>query len=808
MAVDSALASRPCLLADFCLCDMPEPCIVGNHHLVMSYVTGWHTSMATEKQDENRGKSATGTAGQLVQVAVPVPAKRGQCLCYDYDAALFAPLGRGQIVKVPLGSRHVWAIVMDSMGHSTIAADRLKQVAGVADVPPVDEKFLQFLEDVASWTLAPFGTVMRLLLNTPEALVPPPEQTLYGPAAPLPPSARLTPQRQRVLTLLAQAPAMSTAEIAREAGVAAQTVSAMADAGLLVRHKQARASQDYQISSEMMVERHRQLILSPAQQAVAQAMQGPSGQTEFNVHLLDGVTGSGKTETYFDLVARAVAGGRQVLILLPEIALTTAWQDRFIQWFGFAPALWHSAVTPARRRVIWRQAITGQPLVVAGARSALFLPFTELGLIIVDEEHDASYKQEDQLAYHARDMAILRARRADIPIIVASATPALESWVNAGAASSLSAGHPRWHHHVLDTRFGAARLPDIQLIDMRLSRPPRGQWLSPDLVQALSDTLTAGDQSLLFLNRRGYAPMTVCGACGHRLCCHQCDSLLVTHRLAGNVQCHFCGISQPIINDCPSCAATDSLHAVGPGVERLEEEVRQLFSQARIAVLSSDTLKSAAEAEELFTAMARREIDILIGTQMAAKGHHFPNLTLVGVVDADLGLGGGDLRAAERTYQMLWQVAGRSGRGTKPGRALIQTFQPAHRVLAALSAPPVADPSRARNAFMQAEAEARYDAGMPPFGRLAALIISGADITAVEGCAQRLSAHRPNFANVDILGPAPAPVSRMRGAFRMRFLIRADKNVALQTILREWLEAVEIPAKVRVVCDIDPYSFM
>ncbi|MGB1472973.1 MAG: primosomal protein N' [Candidatus Puniceispirillaceae bacterium] len=747
-------------------------------------------------------------AARLVQVAVPVPQKRGVLLVYDYlpGPAIHAPVGT--IVKIPLGTRHVWGIIMGVSATSKVDISKLKAVTMLADVPPLSQPNLQFLEQVCRWTLAPFGSVMRLMLNTPDALVPPPEQPVFTlPETPLSDVVRLTPQRARILAFLETAPALGASEIARETGVSTGVISAMEKTGLLAKYMAARSPMAEGFSADQLQRARKNFSLSADQQAIADALASYPAE-EFSAHLLDGVTGSGKTEVYFDRVADMAAAGKQVLILLPEIALTSAWQDRFEKRFGFKPGLWHSSVTNARRRHVWRQAASGQPMIVAGARSALFLPFANLGLIIVDEEHDASYKQEDQTAYQARDMALLRAKITQIPIILASATPSMESWVNAGAARQANSGHKDWHQHLLTSRFGAASLPEIQLVDMRLSRPPRGHWLSAELQEALKQTLSAGEQSLLFLNRRGYAPVTLCSSCGHRLACHQCDSLLVTHRLAGRVQCHFCGISQPLSRQCPACEEPDSLRAVGPGVERLEEEIRMLFPDAGIAILSSDTVRSAAEAEAFFKGVESGEIDIIIGTQMAAKGHDFPRLTLVGVIDADLGIAGGDLRAAERTYQLLWQVAGRSGRAEHKGRALVQTFQPSHPVLSALSHIQPDNPVAARDSFMQAEADAREAAAMPPFGRLAALILSGRDLALVEQAAQKLALACPNYQGVDIYGPAPAPLSRIRGAHRIRFLIRAQKNVAIQKIILEWLDRVAVPGQVRVVCDIDPYSFL
>lgn len=760
----------------------------------------------------------------LCQIAIPIPAGRGTMMCYDYHAGPAKDYPPGTIVSIPLGRREVWGILIAHHQTATIAHDRLKWVTCLADAPSLTADNLRFLKQVSRWTLAPFGAVMKQMLNTPEALIPLTLYKHYSLNPNRPTEIKLTPQRRRIISFLADLPPLAAADIARQTALSVGVITAMEKAGLLIAIMQPRSTGFSQFTPKMMTDRHHQLTLSTTQKTIADNIR-LAGDSQFNIHLLDGITGSGKTEVYFDLVARIGGRGQQALILLPEIALTKSWQDRFHKWFGFKPAIWHSSISPARRRDIWRRAIEGAPMIVAGARSALFLPLANLGLVIVDEEHDSSYKQEDYVAYQARDMAILRAKLANVPVILASATPSLESWVNAGGQSapaptsehspqkgeSLFNHHcaqPHWHHHLLPNRYGGAHLPEITVVDMRKSRPGHGKWISSDLITQIAARLEAKEQSLLFLNRRGYAPMTVCEECGHRLACHQCDALLVTHRLSGRVQCHFCGIGQPLIESCVHCEKSGGLRLVGPGVERLEEEIRLMFPEARIAILSSDLIRTTTDADNFFAAVENADIDIIIGTQMAAKGHHFPLLTLVGVIDADLGLGGGDLRAAERTYQLLCQVAGRSGRSHRPGQVIIQTVQPRHPVIEALFQTIADDPFAARNAFMNSEALARKAASMPPFGRLAALILSSSDLQQLEMASAALSKTRPDFAKVNIYGPAPAPLSRIRGEFRMRYLIRTDKDVALQKIIADWLNTVKTSPKVRIICDIDPYNFL
>jgi primosomal protein N' (replication factor Y) len=554
------------------------------------------------------------------------------------------------------------------------------------------------------------------------------------------------------------------------------------------------------------------VALSPAQSEAATALRASTRQAAadgegeddeadlagFSVTLLDGVTGAGKTEVYLEAVAEALEAGRQVLVLLPEIALTAQWLDRFRFRFGAAPAQWHSDLSQRQRRTVWRAVAEGGAQVVVGARSALFLPYRDLGLIVVDEEHDQAFKQEDGVIYHARDMAIVRARLGRIPTVLVSATPSLETVTNVKTGRFV-----RLH---LPERHGAARMPRVELVDLRADPPPRmpglgPAWLSGALRQALSETFEAGEQALLFLNRRGYAPLTLCRTCGHRLACHNCTAWLVAHRLAGRIQCHHCGHAARLPQACPECATEGSLAACGPGVERLLEEVTALFPDQRTRIVSSDTLTGPTAAAEFVRAMSEREIDLLIGTQVVAKGHHFPWLTLVGVVDGDLGLAGGDLRAAERTFQLLHQVAGRAGRAERPGRALVQTYDPEHPVMQAMA-------TGDRDRFLETEAENRRAAGMPPFSRLAALILSCRDEGLLDRTCGALARAAPHGDQLEVLGPAPAPLAVLRRQHRRRFLLCAARSQAVQQVIAGWLGRVDLPAAVRLRIDIDPYSFL
>ena len=513
----------------------------------------------------------------------------------------------------------------------------------------------------------------------------------------------------------------------------------------------------------------------------------------FSVTLIDGVTGSGKTEVYFESIAQAIRDGHQVLVLLPEITLTAAWLERFEKRFGVRPACWHSALTPKGRRDVWQAVLNNKAPVVVGARSALFLPFADLGLIVVDEEHDASYKQEDGVPYQARDMAIVRGQLGKIPVILASATPSLETFCNVQSG--------RFQSVVLPERFSGACLPDIRLIDRRTHEKTKQTALSEELTCAIRENLLRHEQTLLFLNRRGYAPLKLCRACGEKIKCPHCSVFLTEHKSKKTLMCHQCGYTRHLTDRCPSCGEKDSLISCGLGVERLEEEVASLFPDARIAVITSDTVSSPKQFEQICHDIESGKVDILIGTQMLAKGHNFPLLTLVGIVEADAGLSGGDLRASERTFQLLQQVSGRAGRHQKKGVAYLQTYAPQNGVIQAM-----ADNDRAL--FMQTEIEARKLLSMPPFGRLAALIISGKNETTVQKVARQLVSRAPFIGGVEILGPVPAPLTRLRNKYRYRILVKTHRDKKIQNIISGWLNKCSVPSSVTLKVDIDPYSFL
>ena len=735
---------------------------------------------------------------QSSTVDVLMPVAVDQAYSYRVPASL-AP-ARGQFVAAPLGTRMATGVVW-SVGAGDGA--NLKAIASLRDIPPLPAALMEFVEWVARWTLAPRGMVLRMVARAPETAAAPQQRFIVRATGKRP--DRSTPARQRALAALAGR-SMTKADLALAAGCSAGVIDGLIADGAL----QSIAAPPEPIASTPVPD-HAQPRLDEGQRGAADALIEAVGKRAFSATLLEGVTGSGKTEVYFEAVAAALRAGRQALILLPEIALTTQFLDRFAKRFGARPAEWHSSAPTRLRGRLWSAVAGGEVRVVAGARSALFLPFCDLGLIVVDEEHEAAYKQEDGVTYHARDMAVVRGRIEKAAVVLASATPSIETRVNAE--------HRRYAWLKLASRFGARLLPRLEAVDLRREAPPRGRWLSPRLIGAIEEARARNEQSLLFLNRRGYAPLTLCRACGHRFQCPNCSAWLVEHRFRRQLVCHHCGHVEGRPTLCPSCHEADTLAACGPGVERLAEEVQALFPDSRPLVLSSDYLGGIEHLRQQLDDAASGRFDILIGTQLVAKGHNFPLLTLVGIVDADVGLANGDPRAAERTFQLLQQATGRAGRGDKPGRGMLQTWQPDHPVIKALLS---GDAER----FYGQEIGEREMAGLPPFGRLASLIVSGADRGGAEAHARALA--RAAFAlaasprwrvaplggerrpdEIVLLGPAEAPVAVLRGRHRFRLLAKAPRSADLQGFLRALIAAAPPPrGGVRVAIDIDPQSFM
>lgn len=703
---------------------------------------------------------------------------------YSYLVPPGMALEPGSYVAVPLGPRQMIGVVW-ALKDKAETEKRLRAVLGVFDMEPMPETHRKFLDWLAAYYLEPLGNVLRLALRSPGAFEGPREQIAYRATDAQP--KRMTPQRARVLEIAREGFAMRPAELADAAGVGASVIKALARDGALeaVALPALRRFAEPDLNAGGFT-------LSPEQQEAAQALRAVVAQRQHKVMLLDGVTGSGKTEVYFEAMAAALAAGGQVLLLLPEIALTAPFLARVERRFGVEPAQWHSDVRPRERERVWRGVADGSARIVVGARSALFLPWKRLKLIVVDEEHESAYKQDEGVPYHARDMAVLYGATGKFPVVLSSATPSLETLVNVDRG--------RYGVVRLKDRHGRPQLPEIGLIDMKRVALEPGSWMSPPLLEEVKATLDAGDQALLFLNRRGYAPLTICRACGHRLECPNCAASLVEHRFRRQLMCHHCGHLEPIPRACPKCHTEGKLAPVGPGVERLAEEAAARFPEARIAILSSD-LSRGTLLKDAIRDVAEGHFNLVIGTQLVAKGHHFPHLTLVGVVDADLALESSDPRGAERTWALMAQVAGRAGRGAKPGRALVQTYLPDHPLMQALR-------KGDRESYLGQEKQIREAAGLPPYGRLAALILSGTEAAEVERFARNLGLIAPLADGITVLGPAPAPIALVRGRHRWRFLIKAARDANVQAFLRLWLKDVKPRGSLALQVDVDPYNFL
>jgi primosomal protein N' (replication factor Y) len=742
--------------------------------------------------------SPDGAQNLVAEVLTPVAVDN----CWSYRVPAGMDLRAGDFVEVPLGTREATGVVWEV--RRTPAGSNLKTIQAKRDLPAMRRPLMQFVDWVSRWTLAPRGMVLRMATRAPDHAGP--EPVRVGVRLAGPPPERMTPARKRVLAAAEGGLTFTKSSLAEAAGCSAGVIDGLVDEGAL--ETIVLPPEPVALPPELD---HGRTAFEPAQQEAADALAEAATSAIFSVTLLEGVTGSGKTEVYFEAVAAALKAGRQALILMPEIALTAQFLDRFAKRFGVRPAEWHSGVAARKRARIWHGVADGTVQVVAGARSSLFLPFANLGLIVVDEEHEAAYKQDDGVSYHARDMAVVRGQIEQAAVVLASATPSIETRVNAEQG--------RYRHLRLDARFGGRTMPDLAAIDLRRQAAPRGKWISPRLCEAVQQTLDRGEQSLLFLNRRGYAPLTLCSSCGHRFQCPNCTAWLVEHRFRRALVCHHCGHVERKPDVCPECQAQDSLTPCGPGVERLADEVAELFPNARTLVLSSDFPGGMERLRRELEEIANGTFQIVIGTQLVAKGHNFPLLSLVGVIDADVGLSSGDPRAAERTFQLLQQVTGRAGRGDKPGRGLVQTWQPDHPVMRALLS---GDAER----FYLEETEQRRRAGLPPFGRLAALIISGNDRTSAESHARALAkaaqaipdterwkitriGEMPSNDEISVLGPAEAPIAVVRGRHRFRLLVRGPRSADLQGFLRAMLaEAPKERGGVRVAVDVDPQSFL
>lgn len=747
--------------------------------------------MIIEKKKKNKYFMLMFKNGDIVKVLIPNVINNG------YDYRLTQSAETGNFVRVTVMNRQYIGVIV-GVGDSNLDPSKIKPILEVCNFGKLSAKDLDWIYKMSEWTLMAPGAVLRLIVNVPDAFNPPSFEQLYN--YNFDNECKMTNARQSVSDAFESNDndAMSVNDIMNIARVSNSVIKTMIKNKILLPSATREKTQN-----DFVYQYHDtgNIVLSSEQKAAADVIATAIDKDSFSVYLLDGITGSGKTQVYFDAVLRAYNNGKSVLLMMPEIALTAQFMDRFKLRFGNPPVVWHSNLTAARRRDIWRGVARGDIRIVVGTRSALFLPWQNLGLIVIDEEHDTSYKQEDMGNYHARDMAILRAKIADFPVVLASATPSLETLYN------VSLG--KYKRLRLTSRYGGAQMPTIETIDMRVARPEKYKLskdaeeksgnLSPQLCAEIADTLSKHNQVMLFINRRGFAPIVQCKKCGWVGECPDCSVGLNYHKHLNKLVCHMCGKMLVLPEKCPKCG--NELSMRGAGLEKIEEEISARFPNARTALVSSDTITSRESLQRLVQKMESGDIDIVIGTQILAKGHHFPNLTLVGVVDADMGLFGTDFRAGEHTFQQLFQVAGRAGRGAFPGRVLLQTFQPEHPVIQAICA-------GNRDDFIASDMESRAGAKMPPFGQLVAVIVESDKEATLKKYCEQLANAAPNLNGGKIMGPIPAQIYQIRNWYRMRFLVSGDVRANLQPVVRNWLAKVKQPSNTRIKIDVNPQSFM
>ena len=727
-------------------------------------------------------------------VLLPIPSKNSSIFDYLYTDSKVLPIGL--VVRVPFGgNKTLWGIIREKRSFTHVK--KLKYIIETNDRYIISQNLISFIDWVSEWTMSSKGSVLKLVFTPNDVfenknnkfgwLVSPNinEDFLDNKL----PKLKLTKKSKDVLGFLNRTNPMTTEKLIASSNVSRNTILKLEKNNLIIRENIFEKKKKFKFNNI----NNSNIKLNSSQKNAVEIIENIISKKNYAAILLDGVTGSGKTEVYFQAILNALKQDKQVLVLLPEIYLSTEWTIRFKNYFGDAPLIWHSNLSKRVRRETWEKIENGENNVIVGARSALFLPFKNLGLIVVDEEHDHSFKQEEGVLYNARDMALIRAKIENIAIILSSATPSIETWVNAK--------NNKYAYARLSERIGVAKMPGVKIIDMRNTDMKFNKWISPLLKEKLSENLIKNNLSLLFLNRRGYAPLKLCSSCGYRLSCRNCESWLVEHKRNNSLICHQCGLTQLIKKNCASCGKEDTLISCGPGVERLEEEVLYHFPDIKIEVLSSDTVKNPESMETLLSKIQNSEVDIIIGTQMISKGHNFKNLTIVGIVDADMSLSGGDLRASEKAFQLLHQVSGRAGREDKKGIVLIQTYDPNNQVIEALR-------KNKRDEFLTIENDFRKQTNLPPYGRFVSIIISSKDMNLLERFTSSLKKSAPNFENVIILGPAPAPITFLRGKFRYRFLIKSSREINIQKVIRNWLKNIKIPANVKLTVDIEPYSFL
>lgn len=692
----------------------------------------------------------------------------------------------GSLVEVPLGSKVVIGVVW-SAGNTKFDHSRLKQIIGTINNIKLEPEFISFLKKAHAYTLSPLQSFLKMAVQSLNFHKD--QKVAISYKLNNSDHFQITQRQKELVTYIKEQP-QSIAQytkIKKDLGISFSVIKSLEKKGVLSKFIENKYNQE-RIFNEP-------IILNSEQRRAVSQLRISYVKNEFRTWLLFGITGSGKTEVYLNLASERIEKGEQVLILLPEISLTVDFHQRIMKRYGALSGEWHSQLNLNERRRVFKNVVNGHIKLVVGARSALFLPFKNLSLIIVDEEHDASYKQEETPIYNARDLAVLRASTLKSQIILSSATPSIETWHNCRLG--------KYHKVDLLKRFGEVYEPRVTLIDMNVEETPKNSWISVPMIEQIKISLEKKEQVLIFLNRRGYAPIVFCTACRISLECKNCSTKLVYHKKKNCYLCHICGYKVPEITECVKCKSADNFIPIGPGVERIRDEISKLFPDALSKIFSSDSFLKGEKNVEDMDKIKSGEIDIIIGTQLISKGYNFPHLKLVAVIDADMGLNSGDHRVMEKSYQVIKQVVGRAGRYASDGKALIQTWMPRHPVLQAL----LEDQGEK---FLNAELEQRIEANFPPHGKLISLILSGKNESTLMdfGIKLKNQFYSLNLQDFEIFGPAVAPISRIKNKTRVRLLIKSNKMTKISQIeVRDWLKNILVPNNVYFSVDIDPYNF-
>ncbi len=691
----------------------------------------------------------------------------------------------GDIVLVSLGNKNMYGIVSEIVDTIDFDASKLKFIIEkVQDIPSLSENLLLFLQKLSNYYVCNFGNVLKLAINVAGFDFNKVEH-LVGLNPLFNKKITINKGRANIIEALANKDYLEKKYLANIAGVSIGVINTLIKENFLELKTQSLYSNFQQNLY------YQPLELSCDQQKISQDILNfyQDKKFAFCVSLLQGVPGAGKTEVYFEVLTQVLKQNKQVLIMLPEIALSTQIMQRFEERFNVKPYVWHSGITKQVKKDAWVNAGTGNLKVIIGARSSLFLPFKNLGLIIVDEEHDSSYKQEEGVIYNARDMAVMRAKLHNIPIMLASATPSLESLHNAQKN--------KYQLFKLQGRFNKHQMPQFKVVDMREEALAKGHYVSKVFEKQIQENLNAKEQSLIFINKRGYCNTSLCKSCGEKVLCVNCDIPLVEHRQKNSLLCHYCGYSIAITKVCSSCEG--EVISFGFGIEKIFEEVQDKFKDAKIALLSSDTLTTHNKAVEMLEDINNNKYDILIGTQIISKGYHFPNLTFVGILDGDY-MYNLDLKSSEKSWQLLYQVSGRSGRGEKAGKVAIQTYNPNSSLIESLV-------SQNYENFIQNELNNRQNLNFPPFGKLAGVIVSSKNKVDLENYCKYLQQISPHSSNqYSILGPIDAPIAFLRGFYRKRFLVKTNINVNIQKLLKHWIDNNNL-YNIKLQIDVDPINF-